>query len=69
MLPNAWFCVEADTCCSTARCQKAFYFDGTHISRMALAVEQNESTDPADVCVLRAIAVVFRTNPIAHYLE
>src|SRR5262245_12559375 len=49
--------------------QKPLYLDGAHVTRMALAVEQNESTYPADISVLCAIAVMLCANPVANELK
>jgi hypothetical protein len=40
-----------------------------HVTRVALAVEQDEAAQPEQVLLLRAVAVVQRAQLVAHLVE
>ena len=49
--------------------EKSDYFRTSHFSRVSLAVEKNEASNPVDVCLLGANAVVLETDALTHLVE
>ena len=49
--------------------QKSLNFGSAHLSRMALAVEENVALDPIQVGFFGTIGIMFQTQRITHLVE